>query len=164
MSNSRPLAAWMVMIVTRGPVLRLVVVHDQADMLEEGAERLIFLHRAGQLGEVFEPARGLGAFVGLERGGVAGFVEDDSRELGVGDDALPLRRLRRHLPRWGREAFGAAAGDVADEIGEGAARLGGQFVAVEQLGGGHEQAGCRWRATCGGWSRRPCRRGRAWAC
>ena len=40
-----------------------VIVHDQGDMLEEGAERLVILHRAGEFGEVLEAA---GAF-GLAR-------------------------------------------------------------------------------------------------
>ena len=61
MSNSRPLAAWMVMIVTLLALRARVIVHDQADMLEEGAERFIFLHRAGELGEVFEAAGAFGA-------------------------------------------------------------------------------------------------------
>ena len=56
----------------------LVVVHDQADMLEEAGEVVIFLHRARELGEVLEPAGGLGAALGLERGGVARFLEDDA--------------------------------------------------------------------------------------
>ena len=43
-----------------------VIVHHQADMLEEGAEGFIFLHRAGELGEVFEAAGGFGAALGLE--------------------------------------------------------------------------------------------------
>jgi hypothetical protein len=45
---------------------RRVIVHDQADMLEEIAERLVFLHRAGEFGQVFEPAGAFGAALGLE--------------------------------------------------------------------------------------------------
>ena len=48
------------MMVTFGLVLRGVIVHDQADMLEEVAERLVLLHGAGEFREVFEPAGGLG--------------------------------------------------------------------------------------------------------
>ena len=123
MSNSRPLAAWMVMIVTFSPWRALVIVHDQADMLEEGAERFIFLHRAGELGEVFEAAGAFGRAVGLEHRGVAALVEHDAGELGMG-------QLARHLP---------PAGDVGDEIAEAAARLRGQLVAVEQGRGGEQQ-------------------------
>ena len=87
------------MMVTLSPDACGVIVHHQADMLEEGAEAFIFLHRAGELGEVLEPAGGLGAALGLEHGGVAAFVEQDAGELGV-------RQLARHLP---------PAGDVGDE-------------------------------------------------
>ena len=50
---------------------RLVIVHDQADMLEEGAERFIFFHRARELGEVFEAAGAFGRAVGLEHRRIA---------------------------------------------------------------------------------------------
>ena len=101
----------------------LVIVHHQADMLEEAGEVLIFLHRPGELGEVFEAAGGFGAALGLEHRGVAALVEHDPRELGVG-------KLGRHLP---------PAGDVADEAAERAAGLRGQLVAVEHLRGGEQQ-------------------------
>ena len=119
---------------------RLVVVHDQADMFEERLERFIFLHRAGQLGEVFEAAGGLGRAVGLEHRGVAEFFEDDARELGVGRNPPP--RLWRTVPLptvRGREEPSPPAGDIGDEIAEAAAGLRGQFVAVEQGRGGHQQ-------------------------
>ena len=54
-------------------------------MLEERAEGLIFLHRAGQLGEILEPTGGFGAALGLEDGGIARFIEDDAGEFGVGE-------------------------------------------------------------------------------
>ena len=40
---------------------------------------------------------------------------------------------------WGGSRPAAPAGDVGDEVAEAAARLGGQFVAVEQCRGGHQQ-------------------------
>ena len=107
-----------------GLAARRVIVHHQADMLEEGAERLIFLHRAGQFGEVLEAAGGFGAALGLEHGGVAAFVEHQAGELGVGQlvgHRPPAARCRR---RSGRAT---------------AARLRGQFVAVEHLRGGEEE-------------------------
>ena len=92
-------------------------------MFEEGAEGLIFLHRARELGEVFEAAGAFGRAVGLEHGGVAALVEQDARELGMG-------KVVGHL---------SPAGDVGDETAEAAARLRGQFVAVEHLRGGEQQ-------------------------
>ena len=95
-SNSRPLAAWMVMIVTLSASRVGVIVHDQADMLEEGAERLVFLHRAGQLGEVLEAAGAFGRAVGLEHRGVAGFVEHQPGELGMRQLVEPARASGRN--------------------------------------------------------------------
>ena len=92
-------------------------------MLEERAERLIFLHRPRQLGEVFEPAGALGRAVGLEHRGIAGFVEDQAGELGV-------RQLVELRP---------PAREIADQIAERAARRAGQLVAVEDAGGGEGQ-------------------------
>ena len=126
---------------------RLVIVHDQADMLEEGAERFIFFHRARELGEVFEAAGAFGRAVGLEHRGVAALVEHDPGELG-------MRKLARHLP---------PAGDVGDEIAEAAARLRRQLVAVEQASRRRAAAVAASRGRGGGSSRPPCRRGRAWA-
>ena len=85
-----------------GLAARGVIVHHQADMLEEGAERLIFLHRAGQFGEVFEPARGFGAALGLEHGGVAAFVEHQAGKLGVGQRRRPSSASGRRRRRSGR--------------------------------------------------------------
>ena len=61
----------------------IVAVHHQADMLEEGFERVIFFHRANEFGEVFKPSRRLGAAIGLQHRGIARFVEDELRQLGV---------------------------------------------------------------------------------
>jgi hypothetical protein len=47
------------------------MVHDEADMFEEGAERLIFLHGARQLAEVLQTAGGFGRALVLEHRGVA---------------------------------------------------------------------------------------------
>ena len=150
MSNSRPLAAWMVMIVTLLALARLVIVHDQADMLEEGAERFIFLHRAGRARRGFRAGRRLSAdAVGLEHRGVAALVEHDAGELGMG-------QLGRHLP---------PAGDVGDETAEAAARLRACSSSLSsRLRGGEQQRLLRRRGRGGGWWRPPCRRGRAWAC
>ena len=125
-----------------------VVVHDQADMFEEGAERLIFLHRAGELGEILEPAGALGRAVGLEHRGVARFVEDEAGELGMGQ----LVELR------------APAGEIADQIAE---RRGAPAGSARRCRGSArrpERAGCPRRGRAGGASPPPCRRGRAWGC
>ena len=58
------------LVVGRG-----IVVHHQRDMFEEIAQRLIFLHRTGEFAEVFDPPLGLGGFLRLEHGVVAGVVE-----------------------------------------------------------------------------------------
>ena len=84
-------------------------------MFEERAEVFVFLHRADEFGQVFQPAGGLGRFLRLPHRGVAALVEDLPRELGVG-------QLARHA---------APARHVADEVAERAARRGGQLVGVE---------------------------------
>jgi hypothetical protein len=61
---------------------RAVVVHHQADVFEEIAQRLVIFHRAGEFGQVFQPPVRLGAAFGLKRGGIAAFVEDGPREFG----------------------------------------------------------------------------------
>ena len=63
---------------------RRVGVHDQGDMLEEAGHRLELLHRADQLLEVFEPPGRVGRAVGLPHLGVAGLLQNDLTELGVG--------------------------------------------------------------------------------
>ena len=88
---------------------RLVIVHHQADMLEEGAERFIFFHRARELGEVFETAGAFGRAVGLEHRGVAALVEQDARELGVGELGRHLRASGRCRRRNCRGCGGPAA-------------------------------------------------------
>jgi len=64
-------------------VLAAVIFHHEADMLEEGAERLIFLHGADKLGEVLESSGALGRTIGLQHRRVAGFVEDQPRQFRV---------------------------------------------------------------------------------
>jgi hypothetical protein len=125
-SNSRPLAAWIVMIVTLASSALRLIVHHEADMLEERGEALIFLHRADELVEVLEAAGGFGGAIGLPHRGVAALVEDDAGELGMGEGVA-------HAP---------PAGDVADEIAERAAGLGGELVGVEdaRAGGGEREA------------------------
>ena len=107
MSNSSPLAAWMVMIVTLSPCLRSSLSMTRLTCSRKAREGLIFLHRPGQLGEVFEAAGGFGAALGLEHGGVAALIEHDPGELG-------MRQLARHL---------TPAGEVGDETAEAAPRL-----------------------------------------
>ncbi len=69
-------------------VLALVGVHHQRDVLEKTGEVLELLHGADQLLEVFQPAGGVGRAVLLPHLGVAGFVEHDLGELGVGERIL----------------------------------------------------------------------------
>ena len=109
------------MIVTLSVVAVGVIVHDQGDVLEEGAERLVILHRAGELGEVFEAAGAFGRAVGLEHRGVAGFVEDQAGELGVGK-LVELRRASGRNRRPGCRALRRAGA--------------GQLVRVEDARGG----------------------------
>ena len=126
---------------------RLVIVHDQADMFEEGAEGFIFFHRARKLGEVFETAGAFRRSVGLEHRRVA-----DSRRAGCGpvrDAAVPSTsaasgRCRRRNCR----GFGEPV-TSAHRCRAGWRRRGAAVVA--------------WTARDDGWSRPPCRRGRAWA-
>ena len=92
-------------------LLVLLGVHDQRDMLEEGAQRLVFLHGADQLLQVFEPARRLGRAVVLPHLGVAALLQDDLGELGVRlglDHALPAARNWRR-PRAAPRAASASA-------------------------------------------------------
>ena len=97
----------------------LLGVHDQRDMLEEGAQRLVFLHRADQLLQVFEPAGRFGRAVVLPHLGVAALLQDDLGELGVRlglEQALPAREI---------------GGDLAQRR----ARLRLQLVALGELSG-----------------------------
>ena len=125
----------------------LVIVHDEADVLEEGAERFIFFHRARELGEVFETAGALRRAVGLEHRRVAALVEQDAGKLGVGQrsptSAASGRCRRRNCRGCGAPAASARRCRAAWP------RRGAAVAA--------------WRGRGGGWSRPPCRRGRAWA-
>ena len=136
------------MMVTLARRAAGVIVHHQADMLEEGAEGFIFLHRARELGEVFEAAGGFGAALGLEHRRCSRF-----RRAGC-----------RASSGWGSSlAIVPPAGDVGDEAAEAAARLRGQFVAVEHLRGGEQQRLLGGAGEGVDVARPPCRRGRAWA-
>ena len=90
-----------------------VIVHHQANMFEERAQRFVFLHRAYEFGQIFEPARRLSAFVRLEHRGVAAFVEDLPREIG-------MRQIERTPTR-----------DISHEIAERTPRLRGQLIGIE---------------------------------
>ena len=53
--------------------LRLII-HNQRDMFQERAQRLIFFHRAGEFGEVLQPSGAFGAAFGLQHRGIAALV------------------------------------------------------------------------------------------
>ena len=57
-------------------VFVLLGIHDQRDVFEERAQRLVFLHRADQFFQVFQPARRFGGAIRLPHCRIAGFVED----------------------------------------------------------------------------------------
>ncbi len=92
-------------------------------MLEEVAERLIFLHRPDQLLQVFEAPRGFGGALGLQCGSIAAFVEDLPSQLGMG------QRLRHVAP----------AGEIAHKAPKRLARLPGQLVGADDTGGGEAE-------------------------
>ena len=100
-----------------------LVVHHQRDVFEEGAERVVFLHRADEFAEVLQAPGRLDRFLGLVHRGVAALVEQLPREFGV-------RQAGRHV---------APAGDVADQPAERLLRCPGQFVGVEDAGGGRRE-------------------------
>src|SRR3546814_18349031 len=73
----------------------IVAVHNEADMFEEFLERFIFLHRADEFGEIFEPPRRLDAAVGLAHRGIDRFVDDDRSEARrLGDSCVSTLRSR----------------------------------------------------------------------
>ena len=120
-----------------------VAVHHQRDVLEEAGEVLEFLHRAHQLLEVFQPAGGVGAFVGLPHRRVAGFVQHDFGQLRVRHRILaraPALETRHQLAQ--REArlrlhlVGGA--ERRGRFGERDALLAG--VVVQHLHGGVAEA------------------------
>src|SRR3546814_14461578 len=88
-------------------------------MLQEGAERFIFLHGAGELGQVFEAAGAFGGAIGLEHRGVARFVEDEAGELRMGQLV----------------ESGAPTGAVGAEVAERAAGLASHASSGERRGG-----------------------------
>ena len=73
-----------------------VVVHHQADVFEKIAERFVVIHRARQFGQVFQPPGRLGAFFGLQRSGVAAFVQDRADQFGragLAHELAPTRHI-----------------------------------------------------------------------
>ena len=108
MSNSSPFAECSVMIGHGIGVAAAVGVHDERDVLEEALQVLELLHGAHQLLQVLEPAGGVGGAVLLPHLGVAGLVEHDLGELGVGE-RVALRRASGRTRRGGRAAPGAAS-------------------------------------------------------
>ena len=106
-----------------GVARRRLVVHHQTDVFEEIAERFVFLHCAGEFGEVFEAAAGLDSLFGLKCQRVAAFVEHGAGQICVREVAPQISPTR----------------DVADQIAERAARLRGQFVGVENACGGVDE-------------------------
>ena len=75
-----------------------VIVHHQADMLQEVTQRFVFVHRAGQFGEVFQTARAFGALFGLERGGVGALVEHGPTQFGGAERFGEVTAKARTLP------------------------------------------------------------------
>ena len=124
MSNSRPLAAWMVMMVTLSPCVGLVIVHDQADVLEEGAERSHIPPSPGRArrgfrgGRRFRPSGRPGASrCSRSRRARCGRARD-----GGGSSSIPRQRAKS-ATRWpsARRACGV------------------KLVAIEHLRGGEQQ-------------------------
>ena len=100
----------------------LLGVHDQRDMLQEGAQALILLHGADQLLQVLEPAGRFRRAVVLPHRGVAGFVQHDLGKLGV------RRGFQQSLP----------AREIGGDLAKGGARLRLQLVALGKGGGSLE--------------------------
>ena len=100
-----------------------VIVHHQTDVFEKIAQRLVLFKRAGQLGQVLQPPGAFGAAFGLQRIGIAAFLEHDPRQLG-------WRQCRRCL---------APTRKIAHKIKQRAARARRQFVAVDNFGRGERQ-------------------------
>ena len=111
----------------RDPVLVLAIAcfHDERDMLEERAHVGKFLHRADELFEVVEPARGIGRAIRLPHIGVAGFLEDLRRDLGVrralleplGPAEMAMRRSRSETRGLGFSSSDCASASAARNKG-----------------------------------------------
>jgi len=121
----------------------LLVVHHQRDVLEKALQVLELLHGAHQLLEIFEAPRGIRRTVLLPHLGVAGLVEHDLGELGVGQAvallAPALERFEHAAQRAARfrlELVGLD--DGARRFGQRHAALAG--VVVQQLHGGVAEA------------------------
>jgi hypothetical protein len=110
-SNSSPLAACSVMMEALGSYSLLLHVHDQRDVFEEAFHGLELVHGADQLFQVFQPGRRFGVLVLLVHLGVAGLVQNDLGNLGVGQGG------DLHAP----------AVKLAEQVGQRLARLGGQL-------------------------------------
>ena len=102
--------------------LRLII-HNQRDMLQKRAQRLIFFHSAREFREVLQPPRAFGAAFGLQHRGIAALVQYLPRQF-------RMRQLRRPV---------APARQIADETAERPPRLRRQFVGVQYPRGGMEQ-------------------------
>ena len=100
-----------------------VGVHHERDVLEEALQVLELLHGADQLLEVLEPAGSVGGAVLLPHLGVAGLVEHDLGELGVGE----------------RVALRPPAFERGEEVAQRLARLRLQLVGLDDgAGRGHQ--------------------------
>ena len=104
------------------PVLAVagVGVHNKSDMLEKARHGLELAHVADKLLEVFEPSLRLGTLVVLPHCSVARFIEND---LGEFDMRKACQRL-------------APAGEGVEQVPQGVACLGRQFVRLAQDFGG----------------------------
>ena len=94
-----------------------LVVHHQADMFQEIAERFVFLHGPRQLDQVFQPPRAFGGLFSLQRGGIAAFVQQGADQFSRG------RGLRQVPP----------AGNIAHEGQQRIARARGQLIGIGNL-------------------------------
>jgi hypothetical protein len=78
----------------------LLYVHDQRDVFEKAFHGLELVHGADKLFQVFQPARRFGVLVLLVHFRVAGLVQDDLGNLGVGqggDLAAPAVELAEQI-------------------------------------------------------------------
>src|SRR3546814_20953099 len=74
-------------------------------MFQERAQRLIFLHGAGEFAQVLQPPRAFGGPLGLEHGGVAALVQYLPGEFGMG-------KLRGAVPPAGEVAAEGAPAEA----------------------------------------------------
>ena len=100
-----------------------VIIHDEADVFEEIAERLVILHRAREFGKVFHPASAFGRAIRGEHGVIAAFLQHQPQQIG-GRHRLCRLTPMQELPHQGAN---------------GVCRARGQFIAVGQLQCGGSQ-------------------------